>query len=198
MNLTTDPPRPLRATSSGRRIALGGSSVMLDRGHVAVIEWPDAAALASQLTALCQLDSPVVRYAAGTLIDDLSLQENLMLESALHDGLLPMQLLPEIESLFELTDWPIIWSAWAGTWPQGATLQALMQVRVGRALMADPDLLLMDATHWDDELLHPLYFSQRFVTQYPWRTLVWATHDKARADALREALDACIQQLALS
>lgn len=194
MNLTTDPSRQARAASSGRRIHLGGCSLTLDRGHVAVIDWPDAAALALQLAGLGHLKSPVVRYAAGTLIGDLSLQDNMMLEPSLHDGLWPMQLLPEIEALFASTDLPIDWSAWAGTWPQAATRQALMQVRVGRALMADPDLLVIDATHWDDDLLDPTYFSHRFVTQHPWRTLVWATHDSARADALREILQDYLQE----
>lgn len=196
MHLSPDPSRQLRAASPGRRIQLGDCSLQLDRGHVAVVNWPDPAALASQLAALSQLEAPVVRYATGPLIDDLSLQDNLMLESSLHDGRPPMQLLPEIKAFFEFTDSPLDWAAWAGTWPQAATQQELMQVRVGRALMADPDLLLIDASHWDDDLLHPLYFSQRFVTRYPWRTLVWATHDVTRADALRDLLDECLQPLA--
>ncbi len=198
MNLTADPSPQPHAASPGRSVELGGCRLTLDRGRVAVIDWPDAATLATQLAAVCQHQTPVVRYAAGTLIDDLSLQDNLMLEPSLYDGVLPIQLLPEIEALFEFTDCPVDGSAWAGTWPQAATRQALMQVRVGRALMADPDLLLIDASHWDDDLLHPLHFSQRFVTRYPWRTLVWATHDAVRADALREALHECFQQAATS
>ena len=188
MNLTTDLSRPLCAASAGRRLQLGGVSVTLDRGHVAVIDWPDAARQAAQLSALCQSATPVVRYASGKLIEDLSLQDNLMLEPSLLDGRLPLLMLPEIESLFAYTDCPPDWSAWADTWPGSATRQALMQVCVGRALVADPDLLVMDAAHWDDGLLQPFDFSQRFINQYPWRTLVWATHDASRADELREML----------
>lgn len=63
-----------------------------------------------------------------------------------------------------------------------------MQAKIGRALMADPDVLVMDAAQWDDALLGAQVFSRSFARQYPWRTLVWATHDVTRADNLRDAL----------
>ncbi|MBC7609198.1 MAG: hypothetical protein H7228_06405 [Polaromonas sp.] len=194
MNLCTDLPPRTTLTPQGRRLQLGGQSVMLDRGHVAIVTWPNAAALTRQVAALCELPTPVVRYAGGTLINDLSLQDNLMLEPALHDGVLPGQLLPEIGALFAAIDRPIRWSSWATTWPDAASLQALMQVRIGRALVADPDLLLIDATQWDDGLLQPACFSRCFIAQHPWRTLVWATHDAARANVLREALCEVLQE----
>ena len=63
-----------------------------------------------------------------------------------------------------------------------------MQVRVGRALVADADVLLIDAAEWDDDLVSPSQFSCSFAAQYPWRVLAWATCDNTRAEGLRTSL----------
>lgn len=191
MNTSTGTPLPSgvsHAAPAGRRLRLGDSEALLDHGGILVACWPDAQAMAARALALGELASPVVRMAGGALIGDLSLQDNLMLEPALNDGLLPAGLLPEIDALFTRAGCPIDWPGWAAAMPQEATPLALMQVRVGRALVADADVLLMDAGEWDDALLSPAQFSRSFSAQYPWRVLAWATHDAARAHSLRASL----------
>ncbi|MES2974647.1 MAG: hypothetical protein V4757_13615 [Pseudomonadota bacterium] len=190
MTLSTASPTPAAPAFPGRRLHLGADAIVLDRGGVAVIRWPDAASLASQVAALCDLAEPVVRVAGGALMADLSLQDNLMLEPALRDGVLPAHLLPEIDTLLAQAGCPVDWERWALALPQDATPLELAQVRIGRALMADPDLLLVDDAAWDHSLLPAAQLSRAFASRYPWRMLVWATHDAARADSLR----ACLQE----
>ncbi len=182
---------PVRARAPARLLKLAGRGVALDRGGVAVIAWPDAGTLAAQAESLCGLQMPVVRLAGGALISDLSLQDNLMLEPALNDGVLPSHLLPEIDALFSQAGCPVDWPRWVAALPQDATALDLLQLRVGRALVADPDVLLIDAQQWDDTVLAPALFSRCFASQYPWRLLVWATHDAAR----QLALDTSLQEL---
>ena len=188
MNPSTASPAPAARPVPGRRLRLGTDAVMLDRGGVAVIQWPDAAALAAQAVALCALAEPVVRVAGGALVADLPLQDNLLLEAALRDGNLPSHLLPEIDTLLAQAGCPVDWPRWATTLPQEATPLELVQVRIGRALAADPDLLIVDDAQWDHALLPAARLSRSFANQYPWRMLVWATHDAARADSLRASL----------
>jgi hypothetical protein len=193
MNLSTGPsPMPAAAQTrscAGHQIHLGSTTVSLDRGGVQVALWPDSASLERQVTDLCDLASPVVRLAGGALLNDLSLQDNLMLEPALHDGAIPAWLLPEIDSLFAQAGCAVDWPGWAATFPGNATEAAFMQVRTGRALVADPDVLLLDAAQWNDDCIHPLAFSRSFASRYPWRMLVWVTADTARAAALRTSLE---------
>lgn len=173
----------------GHQLHLGSTSVPLDHGGVQVATWPDTASMERQVADLCDLASPVVRVAGGALLNDLSLQDNLMLEPALHDGAVPAWLLPEINSLFAQAGCAIDWPGWAATFPEHATEAAVMQVRTGRALVADPDVLLLDAAQWNDDCIHPLAFSRSFASRYPWRTLVWVTADAARSAALRASLE---------
>ena len=189
MTLTESAPRASLSVATGRRLQAGGQQVSLDAGRVYVVSWPDAAAMAKNIGLLCNLASPTIRYAGGALINDLSLQDNLMAEPSLQEGLAPTHLIPEIETLFGLANCPVVSAAWPDTFPEQADACAMMQVQVGRALVADPDLLVINATHWDDFVLSPLRFSQSFVTQFPWRTLIWATHDTVRADSLRALLE---------
>lgn len=188
MNPSTASPLPAAPFLPGRRLRLGEGAIMLDSGGVAVMQWPDAASLAAQVVALCDLAEPVVRAAGGALIADLSLQDNLMLEPALRDGLMPTHVLPEIDTLLARAGCPVDWTRWAMTLPQDATALEIAQVRIGRALVADPDLLIIDDAQWDHALLPAAPLSRSFATQYPWRTLVWATHDAARAGSLRALL----------
>lgn len=129
-----------------------------------------------------------VRFVGGSLIADLCLHDNLILESALDDGSLSRHLLPEIDILFGNAGCPVNWPVWTELFPDTAPRDAVLQVRVGRALMADPDVLIIDAAQWDESLLSSQQFSRSFTMQYPWRTLVWATHDKARASSLQSVL----------
>lgn len=167
-----------------RQLQLAGQTLYLDCGGVHISIWPDAAALQADVQALIDAVDPVVRYAGGALIADLCLQDNMMLEAALLDGVLPRKLLPEIDALFERAGYPVNWPAWALTFPSTASAIEAMQVRIGRALAADPDILLIDAAQWDDALLAPERFSRSFSIQYPWRTLVWAASSALRANTL--------------
>ena len=189
MNLIQSAPHAALAGAPGRRLQVGGQAVTLDAGRVYVVTWPNAAAMAADIGVLCELASPTIRCAGGVLISDISLQDNLMAEPSLQESALPTHLVPEIESLFGLAGSPVASAAWRYTFPDQADPLAVMQLQVGRGLVADPDLFLVDATHWDDFVLPPARFSQSFVTQFPWRTLVWATHDSPRADRLRVLLE---------
>jgi hypothetical protein len=183
-------PLPEQARAAAvHTLRLGGARLALDRGGVHVAAWPDSGSMARQIADLCDLASPVVRLAGGALISDLSLQDNLMLEPALQDGPVPDHLLPEIDSLFAQAGCAIDWPGWAATLPADASEGALTQVRIGRALVADPDLLLLDAAPWNDGWMTPLAFSRAFSGRYPWRMLVWVTADPARAAALRTSLE---------
>lgn len=184
----TPGPGPAGRAAAGRRLRLGDTAVLLDQGGVLVACWPDAGDMAARVEALGALASPVVRLAGGALIGDLSLQDNLMLEPALDNGDLPAGLLPEIDALFTRAGCAIDWPGWATAMPGEATALALMQVRIGRALVADADVLLIDADGWDDALLAPLAISRSFSAQYPWRVLAWATHHAERAEVLRASL----------
>ncbi len=194
MNLSTASPSPAAPAASGslavpgRRLRLGSGTITLDRGGVAVVTWADAASMHSRIAQLCDMAEPVVRLAGGALMADLSLQDNLMLEPALRDGVLPAHLLPEIDALLADAGCPVDWTRWAATLPQDATPLELLQVRIGRALVADPDLLIVDCAHWDDALLPVAQLARSFACHYPWRMLVWATPDAARADSLRASL----------
>lgn len=194
MNLSTASPSSAAPAASGslavpgRRLRLGSGTITLDRGGVAVVTWADAASMQSRIAQLCDLAEPVVRLAGGALLADLSLQDNLMLEPALRDGVLPAHLLPEIDTLLADAGCPVDWPRWAATLPQDATPLELLQVRIGRALVADPDLLIVDCAQWDDALLPAAQLARSFASHYPWRMLVWATLDAAHADNLRASL----------
>ena len=189
MNLTKSAPRASLSVATGRRLQVAEQLVSLDAGRVYVVSWQDAAAMTANMAILCNLASPTIRYAGGALIGDLSLQDNLMAEPSLQKGMAVIHPIPEIQTLFSLANCPVASADWPDTFPEKANACAVMQVQVGRAMVADPDLLVMDATRWDDFVLSPLRFSQSFVTQFPWRTLIWATHDTGRADKLRVLLE---------
>lgn len=167
---------------------MGSETVCLDHGGVVVAVWADEESMLSDIRELDLRLGITVRLVSGALISDLCLQDNLTLEAALHDGSLPRHLLPEIDILFGNAGCPVNWPVWTSLFPDTAPTDAVMQARVGRALMADPDVLVIDAAQWDDTLLGAERFSQSFIRQYPWRTLVWATNDMNRASRLRAAL----------
>lgn len=160
----------------------------LDHGGVLVAVWVDEAFMVSDIQALGHRTDITVRLVSGALIADLTLKENLTLEAALCDGSLPRHLIPEIDSLFDNAACPVDWPAWVSMFPDTATPDAMMHAKVGRALMADPDVLVIDAAQWNDALISFQRFSRSFALQYPWRTLVWATCDLNQASSLRAAL----------
>lgn len=154
------------------------------------LRWPDTGALQTELLARVRQDAPVLRWAGGALIADLSLWDNLMLEPALVDpaagadahpapaGVLRAELLGDLQAealaLWAAAGCPADSGTWPHTLPGEADARALLQVRVGRAWMADPDVLVIDADHWDDAVLPRERFSRSFAARHPWRVLVWA------------------------
>jgi hypothetical protein len=154
------------------------------------LRWPDAGSLQAELRARVRQAAPVLRWAGGALIADLSLFDNLMLEPALADpaaradapaaqaGVLRADQLgdlqAELRALWAAAGCPADSRTWPHTLPGQADARALLQVRVGRAWMADPDVLVLDADHWDDAVLPREHFSRSFAARHPWRVLVWA------------------------
>jgi hypothetical protein len=188
MNSPASPTPSLRQSSPSRQIQLGSQNIVLDGGGVLVATCPDAALLANELEAADPVGSLVIRYVGGALIGDLSLKDNLMLEASLLGGSLPEHMLPEIDTLFEHAGYPVDWPRLDLLFPESADGLSALQVRIGRALLADPDLLLVNAAEWDEELISCSHFSHSFKAQYPWRSLVWAAPDEAYAERLRESL----------
>ena len=132
-------PDPFLRIAPGHQLRLGNAIARLDQGGILVAQWPDVQALAARVEALGNLESPVVRLAGGALIGDLSLQDNLMLEPALADGVLPAGLLPRSthsshgpaalstgpagprRCRSKQRRWPSCRCAWAGPWWQTPT-----------------------------------------------------------------------------
>lgn len=180
----------LRAPAPGRQAAalpLAGRQLPLDRGGFHILAWPDEESLRREVLAACALASPVVRFAGGALLDDLTLRDNVYLEPALDGGELPDWLEGDLHALFEAAGAPLE-AGWGGIWPPDASPLDAVQVRVGRALAADPDILLVDAGEWDDAVLGADRFTGAFLARYPWRALGWVCHDTGRAHWLGETL----------
>jgi hypothetical protein len=127
------------------------------------------------------------RPVAGALLADLSLAENLRLESACTDRPPPAWLEDELEALFDAAGCAGALPAWH-LLPAGALPLDRLRTLVGRALAADPDWLLVDAEAWDDGLLAPERFAAAFLHRYPWRGLAWLCATPGRAEALRARL----------
>jgi hypothetical protein len=168
-------------------LTLAGRAIALDRGGFHILSWTDETALRRETALACSQPSPVVRYAGGALIDDLTLRDNMYLEPALDGGQLPDWLDTEVHALFEAAGAPLE-AQWGGIWPPDASALSLVQVRIGRALAADPDVLLVDAAEWDDEVLPADRFTEAFLSRNPWRVLAWVSHDTGRAHWLGESL----------
>lgn len=173
--------------ATGPSLQLAGATIKLDAGGVHHVEWPDADALGQQLLDLAACREPVVRFAGGALIADLPLQDNLTLECALRPAVRPQGLMADLERLFASAGCSLQRRSWHSTYPRQASPREQMQVRVGRALMAAPDVLIVDAHAWDDALLPRESFSQAFAAQYPWRALVWARTPAGNALPARSA-----------
>lgn len=113
------------------------------------------------------------RRVAGSLIRDFSLLENLCLEPLLGRRAPDASVVRDFEALFERAGCPVRGEAWAVTLPGQASAIELLQVRVGCALMGDPDILEIELDGWDDGLLPHEALSAAFRTQFPWRELRW-------------------------
>lgn len=175
---------PLRPAAA---VALAGRELPLDRGGFHILTWPGEEDMRREILAACAHPSPVVRFAGGALVEDLTLRDNVFLEPALDGGLLPDWLEADLHALFEAAGAPLE-AGWSGIWPPDAAPRDVVQVRIGRALAADPDILLVDAVEWDDAVLGADRFTAAFLSRYPWRALAWVSHDDSRAHWLRESL----------
>lgn len=113
------------------------------------------------------------RRVAGSLIRDLSLLENLCLEPLLGRRVPDASVIRDFEALFQRAGHPVTGQAWADTLPGQASAIEVLQVRVGCALMGDPDILEIELDSWDPALLPPEALSVAFRKQFPWRELRW-------------------------
>lgn len=166
---------------------VGDVEVLLDSGQVLIQVWANKVELMRNLARLYR--SPVVtRYVGGTLFDDLSLKDNLALEAALLGQPVPADLMTELGELFARSGCPVDLSHMGRLMPERAGQLAQLQVKIGRAMLVDPDVLVVNAADWDDELLCMSAFSLGFTRQYPWRTLIWAVTDETSAATLRRRL----------
>ena len=57
-------------------LPLAGRELPLDRGGFHILSWPDEESLRREVLAACALASPVVRFAGGVLLDDLTLDNS--------------------------------------------------------------------------------------------------------------------------
>lgn len=135
----------------------------------------------------CADDRLVCRWVGGALLADLSLGENVLLASSFARGASPTWLGPELAALFEAAGCPLA-DDWAALPASSATPAALLQARVGRALAADPDWLLVDAQAWPDDVLNPERFTRAFRERYPWRGLAWLCDEPEGGCALQARL----------
>ncbi len=161
--------------SSFSSVPAAKTSLSLISGERIVISWPGRAALLDAVNRFCGL------------LADLTLTENILLESALSNDAAPDRLWPELHALLAAAGCPLD-SRWAARPAATETPTARLQTQVGRALAADPDCLLIDAREWPDAVLSPEHFTRAFQERYPWRTLAWFCDTPERADALQARL----------
>jgi hypothetical protein len=136
------------------------------------------------------LDDPSCRcgLVGDALVADLSLAENMHLRASCIGAASAAWLETELQALFAAAGAPID-PAWLDLLPGNAPALACLHARVGRALAADPDWLLVDADAWGDALLAPERFVQAFEARYPWRGVAWLSADAGRTQALRARLE---------
>lgn len=173
--------------SSFSSVPAAKTSLSLISGERIVISWPGRAALLDAVNRFCADATPLCRYVGGSLLAELTLTENILLESALSRDAAPDWLWPELHALFAAAGCPLD-SRWAARPAATAMPTARLQTQVGRALAADPDCLLIDAREWPDAVLSPEHFTRAFQERYPWRTLAWFCDTPERADALQARL----------
>lgn len=139
------------------------------------------------LDSACASRSARCAEAGGALLADLSLEANLNL--AADCGRIPAApwLPAELAALCGEAGMPGD-AAWWRQRAASAPPLAHLHARLGRALAADPDWLLIDADAWPDELVAPEAFSRAFLRRHPWRGLAWLCAGPARSTALRTRL----------
>ena len=135
---SADPATPAAAgtppgAAKRRRLRLADTLITLDEGGVHDIVWPDAAALLAQLAQLARRREPVVRFAGGALIADLSLHDNLMLEPALRGAATPTDLTAGLDALFDGAGCPAQRSAWRAKSRSGSPLVSRPKTRKSRS-----------------------------------------------------------------
>lgn len=114
-----------------------------------------------------------VVLAKPGLVYDLSLEENLLLQTQLGRDKPSRFALRELESLFALCDCPIDWFAMRSQKPDQASPSGRLQAWLGRALLLKPDVLQIREVDWPHSVLAVDVFSKAFYTQFPWRRLAW-------------------------
>lgn len=136
------------------------------------------------------LDDPSCRCSlvGDALVADLSLTENMHLQATCTGAATAAWLETELHALFDAAGAPID-PGWLDLLPGNAPPLACLQARVGRALAADPDWLLVDADAWGDALLAPERFMRAFAGRYPWRGVAWLSADDGRTQALMARLE---------
>jgi hypothetical protein len=188
MQAPTTPHASPPTATGGISLNIGGHLVATNFGGVFIIEWPGAKQLQNDVQDLCSLLRPVVRYAGGALVEDLPLWTNAVIESAIMFGTQPDWLPSALQNLFAQTDCPVDFQLWNDQDSEDAAVREQLQARVARALAATPDILLVDADDWPDEVLRPEQFTQAYTRSYPQCPLVWASARQERAHWLRESL----------
>lgn len=115
------------------------------------------------------------RTVGGPLITGLSLMDNLLIEHRLAGTEPHPLLLAEFVALMQAAGCPLDLAPWADGLADSATPLQALQLRLGRAWLADPEPLCIDRDAWDDAVLPRQQFEAAFHQRHPWRTLRWTS-----------------------
>ena len=111
------------------------------------------------------------RSIGGPVIEGLSLHDNLLIEQTLGEAGSRPALVDEFQSWMSLAGCPVDLDAWRHRSAAEATPLEVMQVRVGRAWLGDPQALYVEPSAWDDSVWPFDRLEQAFRQRHPWRTL---------------------------
>ncbi|MFY7857392.1 MAG: hypothetical protein ACOVQT_14730 [Rubrivivax sp.] len=114
---------------------------------------------------------PQHRSIGGPLIDGLSLYDNLLIEQTLGEAGLRPALLDEFQAWMSQAGCPVDLDTWRHRSVAEATPLEVMQARVGRAWLGDPQALSVEPSAWDDAVWPFDRLDQAFRQRHPWRTL---------------------------
>ena len=114
---------------------------------------------------------PPQRTIGGPLIGGLSLHDNLLIEQTLGEAGPRPALVDEFLAWMELAGCPVDLSAWRFRAATEATPLEVLQVRIGRAWLGDPQSMCVEPSDWDDAVWPFDAVEQAFRQRHPWRTL---------------------------